>query len=373
MSWPARTEAAQGMLADLRVLDFTTFLPGPYCTQMFADMGADIIKVEAPQGDPSRTYAGGMYEIANRNKRAITLNLKDEGDRTQALALAASADIVLESFRPGVAQRLGIGYEHVKAARNDTIYCSISGFGQTSPWRDRPGHDLTYLAISGALSFSPHWHGKPKRSGVPVADLAGSSFAAISILAALHDRQKSGQGCWLDVAIADATIAFIAPRGGPGLNLRNEDRLGVYANNDLYDAADGVTLAVSAVETKFWERLRDGLAPFAPALGDERFASPASRIEHGDALHALLTEAFAQKSSAHWLALFEKLDVPVEQTLSLAEAARSEHALARGIVETCNGDEQIVFPVHRNGEVIGRYSQRAPALGANNREILCQD
>lgn len=370
MAWPPRQGEAGTMLSDLCVLDFSTFLPGPYCTQIFADMGADVIKVEAPQGDPSRSYAGGMYEIGNRNKRAITLDLKQPGDIAHALALAASADVLVEGFRPGVADRLGIGYEAVKAVNPAIVYCSVSGFGQTGPWRDRPGHDLTYLAISGALSFSPHWHGKPKRSGVPIGDLSGSSFAAISILAALRERDRRGEGCWLDVSLVDATMAFVAPRGGPGINLRDEDRLGVYANNDVYETADGEMVAVSAVEDKFWLRLRQGLLPYAPGLADSRFDLPRDRIRHGDALYDLLADAFRQKPAAHWTALFEELDVPVERTLPLAEAARSEHAAARGIVARCGEDEQLVFPVHRNGRPIGSYRSLPPSLGEHNDEII---
>jgi crotonobetainyl-CoA:carnitine CoA-transferase CaiB-like acyl-CoA transferase len=358
------------MLSHLRVLDFTTFLPGPYCTQILADLGADVIKVEAPQGDPARGYSSGMYEIGNRNKRGVVLDLKIASDQARACRLAAEADVVLEGFRPGVAARLGVGYEQLKAVRPDIVYCSISGFGQTGPWRDRPGHDLTYLAVSGALSFSPHWRGEPKRSGVPVADLAASSFAAIAVLAALSDRDRTGEGCWLDVSIADATMAFIAPRGGPGLRHRNEDRLGVYANNDLFQSADGQTLAVSAVEDKFWDRLRAGLLPYAEGLADPRFDTPGDRIRNGDALSDLLASAFLQKTASDWVALFEELDVPVERTLPLADAVRGPQARARGIVGECGGDEQVVFPVHRNGVVIGGYRSRPPSLGQHTAEVF---
>jgi crotonobetainyl-CoA:carnitine CoA-transferase CaiB-like acyl-CoA transferase len=370
--WP-EGGVTDGMLSGLKILDFTTFLPGPFCTQMFGDMGADVIKVEHPAGDPARGYAGGMYEIANRNKRAITLDLKRESDQRQALRLARHADVVLESFRPGVADRLGIGAEALRATNKGLVYCSISGFGQTSPWRDRPGHDLTYLAKSGALSFSPHWKGFPKRSGVPIADLSASSFAAVAILAALRDRDRSGVGCYLDVSLLDSTMAFIAPRGGPGLTLRDEDRLGVYANNDIYLAADGERVAVSAVEQHFWERLRDGLKDYAPGLLDPRFADGAGRVRHGDDLYDLLEAAFVQEPAEHWEGVFGRLDVPVERVTSLAEAARSEHAAMRELVAGPPEREQIIFPVRRDGAIIGRFRRPPPGLGMHNAEILDED
>lgn len=364
MGWPSTGEPATGMLSDLRILDFSTLLPGPYCTQIFADMGADVLKVEQPGGDPARHFPGGMYEIANRNKRSITLNLKDPADQARALALAAEADVVLEGFRPGVAERLGIGYEQIRAVKPDIVYCSISGFGQTGPWRLRPGHDLTYLATSGGLAFSPHWHGKPRRSGIPIADLSASTFAAISILAALRDRDRGNAGgAWLDVAISDTTLAFAAPRGGLGVRLSDADRVSVYPHNDLFETADGETIAVSAVEKKFWDQLRRALSDYVPELADTRFDEAEGRLRHGDLLSDLLARAFLQKEAQYWVALFEKLDVPVERTLPIAEAARTEHSAARGLLATCEGDEQIVFPVHCNGSVIGRYRRRAPGLG----------
>jgi crotonobetainyl-CoA:carnitine CoA-transferase CaiB-like acyl-CoA transferase len=358
-----------GPLADLRVLDFSTFLPGPYATQILADLGADVVKVEPPGGDDARRLPG-IHGAANRNKRGIVANLKEDRDRTACLRLAAEADVVVEGWRPGVAARLGVGYEDVRRVRPDVVYCSISGYGQTGPNRDKPGHDLNFLAASGGLAFSAHWGEPPRRSGVPVADLAGSTHAVIAILSALHERDRTGEGCHLDVAIVDATMAFASPRGGPSFAVHDEQRLGVYAVNDVYETRDGALVAVSAVEPKFWTRLRKVLSPYMPRLREPRFDDADGRREHGDELKSVLAEAFRQRDADEWVAVFRKADVPVERVLTLAEAARSPQAAARGVVASRGGEEQVVFPVLRDGRPMGRFDRRAPDLGEHNAALI---
>jgi crotonobetainyl-CoA:carnitine CoA-transferase CaiB-like acyl-CoA transferase len=369
MSWTPRPEL-DGPLAGLRVLDFSALLPGPFATQILADLGAEWFMVERPEGDEARQFPSGLYATANRNKRSVVANLKDAADRAACLRLAAEADVVVEGFRPGVAARLGIGYDDARALRPDVVYCSLSGFGQTGPYRDKPGHDLTFLALSGGLSYSAHWGERPRRSGVPVGDMAGATYATIAILAALRERDRTGRGCYLDAAIADATMAFVSPRGGPSFAVANEHRFGVYATNDLYTAGDGETLAVCAVEEKFWTRLRGVLAEFAPGVADPRFDSEDGRRRHGDDLKALIQSALAQRGADLWAAIFEELDVAVERVVTLAEAARSPHAAARGVVAEADGEEQVVFPVLRDGEAMGRFRFAAPALGAHTAELF---
>lgn len=359
-----------GPLAGLRVVEFASLLPGPYATQIMADLGADVIKVEAPAGDEARRFPSGMFAAANRNKRGIVLNLKSADDQAACLRLLADTDVVVEGFRPGVADRLGISYAAVRGVRPGIVYCSISGFGQTGPNRLKPGHDLTFLAASGGLSFSAHWGEPPRRSGVPVADLAASTHAVIAILSALRKRDRTGEGCHLDVAIADATMAFASPRGGPSLAVVNEERLGVYPVNDLYDARDGTVLAVSAVEEKFWNGLRDVLGEHDPALLDSRFDSEDGRREHGDELKARLAAVFRMRDAAEWTALLQRKDVPVERVRTLAEAAQGPQAASRGIVDCLDGQRQVVFPVLANGRVLGRFRSTAPGLGEHTSEVL---
>lgn len=337
---------------------------------MLADLGADVIKVEGPGGDPARHLRDGIYAAANRNKGSVTADLKTDEDRIACLRLAESADVVVEGFRPGVASRLGIGYEDVVRRNPAVVYCSISGYGQNGPWRTKGGHDLTFLASSGALSFSAHWGEPPRRSGVPVADLAASTFATIAILASLRERDRTGQGGHLDVAIADAALAFISPRSGPNFLLRNEDRHSAYPTNDVFETADVDLLAVSAVEPQFWARLRDTLMPYAPELADSRFDNADDRHCNGDELKTILARVFRSQTAGHWLQLFADVDVAVEPVITVAEAAHSAQTTTRGIVQTCQNEEQVVFPVLRNGQPLAQFRSRAPEPGRYAREIL---
>jgi crotonobetainyl-CoA:carnitine CoA-transferase CaiB-like acyl-CoA transferase len=362
-------EARDRPLAGITVLDFATLLPGPYATQVLADLGADVIKVESPRGDEARRVAAGVHDVVNRNKRSVVADLKTDDGRNLCLELARESDVVVEGFRPGVAARLGIGYANIRDVRPDIVYCSVSGYGQTGPLRDRPGHDINFLAASGALSFSAHWGEPPRRSGVPIGDLAGATFAVISILVALRERDRMGRGCHLDVAITDAAMAFISPRSGPSFMISNKDATTVSPTNDLYMAGDGVVLAVAAVEEKFWERLRAVMVELAPKLADRRFDDAAGRRRHGTELQTLLAQAFRQRTADHWIAVMRETDVPLEPVLTLAEAARSDHATSRGIVAEVDGQRQVVFPVLRDGEVLGQFRAPAPALGAHTDEV----
>jgi crotonobetainyl-CoA:carnitine CoA-transferase CaiB-like acyl-CoA transferase len=367
--WPAAEAQAPRPLSGLRVLDFSTFLPGPYCTQMLADLGADVIKVEPPGGDPARELDDGIYEVANRNKRGILINLKTPDGQERCRSLAESADVVVEGFRPGVARRLGVHYESMRQSNPGVVYCSISGFGQTGPNRDRPGHDLTFLAMSGALSFAAHWGEPPRRSGVPIADLAAASHAAIAILAALRTRDRTGAGTYLDVAIADSAMAFASPRGGADLRSGTGNGGVAYPANDVFRAGDGRSIAVSAVEQKFWERMRAVLVEAEPALTDTRFDTPEGRRVHGDLLRSALVTAFGTRPAAHWIEVLSAVDVAVEPILSLPEAADSAHARARGIVHVANRERHVLFPVIADGRPLGQFDRPAPQIGQHDDEI----
>src|SRR3954466_9032876 len=193
-------------LSGIRVVDFSMFVPGPLCSAMLADLGAEVIKVEAPKGDPGRAYVPVQFATENRNKRSLAVDLKNPASSKIVEKLAASADIVLEGFRPGVAKRLSIDHETLLKYNPKIIYCSISGYGQTGPWRERPGHDVNYVAAAGGLAYPGQWLQPPARSSLPVADMAGGSFAAISVLAALHERNTSSKGKYLDLSLFEAAF-----------------------------------------------------------------------------------------------------------------------------------------------------------------------
>src|SRR3954471_728121 len=170
------------------------FVPGPFASAIFADLGAEVIKIEPPRGDPGRGYVPVQFRTENRNKRSMAIDLKNSSSKKVVERLCEHCDVVVEGFRPGVAKRLGIDYETVKKYNGKIVYCSISGYGQTGPWRERPGHDVNYVAAGGGLAYPGQWLQPPARSSLPVADMAGGSFAAIAVLSALYQKNISGNG-----------------------------------------------------------------------------------------------------------------------------------------------------------------------------------
>ncbi|MBP2365193.1 crotonobetainyl-CoA:carnitine CoA-transferase CaiB-like acyl-CoA transferase [Pseudonocardia parietis] len=365
--------AAPGPLTGVQVLDLSPFLPGPFCTQMLADLGASVIKVESPRGDPARTLPGDLHDVANRGKRSVVLDLKAPDGQALGRQLAGESDVLVEGFRPGVADRLGMSYSAVQAVNPGIVYCSVSGFGQTGPLRDSPGHDITYLAASGVLPLPGEWGARePRRPGVPLSDLAASSYAAVAILAALYRRKETGEGVHLDLAITDAALAFATVRADCCLAASVLDEH-LHPTNELFKTADGATIALGAIEEHFWQRLAALLAPEFPTIAEPRFATATDRRTHGDELSALLRKAIRTRSAPQWLAAFEEADVPAHRVLSVPEAARSPHAQARGIVAENPLGHHVTFPVLYNGAPLGRSSGPAPALGADTEHVLAGD
>jgi crotonobetainyl-CoA:carnitine CoA-transferase CaiB-like acyl-CoA transferase len=356
--------ATTAPLAGVHVVDLSVFLPGPFSTQVLADLGAEVTKVEPPGGDPGRRLGGDLFASVNRGKRSIELDLKDAGDRRVGLELLATADIVVVGFRPGVVERLGVGYEAVRAVNPDIIYCEVSGYGGSGPDRERPGHDVTYLASSGALSIPGRWGATdPVRPGVPVSDLAAASYATVSVLAALYRRDRTGQPAHLDVSLTDATMAFTAPRLLPGRTHDGGRARHLLPTNDIFPTRDGRHVAVGVVEEHFWQRLRDVVATVEPAITDARFQDEAGRLEHGDDLVAILERAFRARDAAWWVEELSRHDIPVELVRNVDEAAQA--ATARG---RCTA-QGIAVPVLIDGETHCAVAA-PPALDGDRRDVL---
>src|SRR5690242_16816083 len=223
-------------LDGVRVIDFSMFVPGPFASSILADLGADVIKVEAPRGDPGRSYVPVQFDTENRNKRSLAIDLKHPQSKALVARLAARADVVVEGFRPGVAKRLGIDHESLRRHNAKLVYCSLSGYGQTGPWRERPGHDVNYVAAAGGLAFPGQWLKAPARSSLPIADMAGGAFAAVSILAAVRE----GKGAYLDLSLFEAAFFLCAMRHG--LDLEVDARAHLFPVNDAFETADGKRL-----------------------------------------------------------------------------------------------------------------------------------
>ena len=345
-------------LREIRVLDFSMFVPGPFASAMLADLGAEVIKVEMPKGDPGRAYVPVQFETENRNKRSLALDLKNPAARDIVHRLARNAHVVVEGFRPGVAKRLSIDFENLRKANPKLVYCSISGYGQTGPWRERPGHDVNYVAAAGALAFPGQWLKAPARSSLPIADMGGGAFAAIAILAALHE----GRGAYLDLSLFETAFFWAAMRHS--LEREVDPRAHIFPVNDVFETSDGKRLTLGILEEHFWKNF----VQLAPQLDQERFSTDALRRQHGDALSMLIQEVIKSRSSEEWLRLCEENDVPVDLCVTPGEAATHPQLVERKAVQR----GYAAFPVWANGRRGGSIRRRTPKLGEHSREILVE-
>jgi crotonobetainyl-CoA:carnitine CoA-transferase CaiB-like acyl-CoA transferase len=345
-------------LAGVRIVDFSMFVPGPFASSILADLGADVIKIEPPRGDPGRGYVPVQFDTENRNKRSLAIDLKHADSRPVVARLVAKAQVVMEGFRPGVAKRLGIDHQSLSKHNAKLVYCSISGYGQTGPWRERPGHDVNYVAAAGGLAFPGQWLKAPARSSLPVADMAGGGFAAIAILAALRE----GQGAYLDLSLFEAAFFMCAMRHG--LDPQVDPRAHIFPVNDVFECADGRRLTLGILEEHFWQNF----VKLVPELADERFSSDAKRRQHGDALSALLAKVFKTRSAAEWVRACEQNDIPVDLCVTPGEAAQNPQLVERQATERGYAK----FPVWANGARGGAIRGGTPKLGEHTREILLE-
>jgi crotonobetainyl-CoA:carnitine CoA-transferase CaiB-like acyl-CoA transferase len=342
----------------VRVVDFSMFVPGPFASSILADLGADVVKIEMPKGDPGRAYVPVQFETENRNKRSLALDLKNDAAKDIVHRLARDAQVVIEGFRPGVAQRLSIDFETLRRSNPKLVYCSISGYGQTGPWRERPGHDVNYVAAAGALAFPGQWLKGPARSSLPVADMGGGAFAAIAILAALSE----GKGAYLDLSLFETAFFWAAMRHG--LDPAVDPRAHIFPVNDVFETKDGKRLTLGILEEHFWK----SFVKLAPELDDERFASDSSRREHGDALSARLSKIMRERTADEWVRMCEEHDVPVDLAVTPGEAARHPQLVERRATERGYAK----FPLWANGRRAGAIARRTPKLGEHSREILVE-
>lgn len=313
--------SAVGALDGIRVVDLSLLIPGPWATTMLAELGAEVVHVEPPGGDPLRRMMPGSYELVSRDKVVRELDLKSAAGRDELWSIIATADVLVEGFRPGTVEKLGFGAQETGARYPRLIYCSINGYGSEGPYRDRPGHDINYLAASGVLSLSGDPEGRPyPGGGVPLADLAGSLFATQAILAALLMREKTGVGGFLEVPLAASALKISEPRlveyeerGRP--DKREMMSRGAY---DTFRCRDGAWIAVGCIEDRFWSRLCTAIGA-TDLLEDGRFTSYADRSAHSDVVNGRLADIFGGDDRGHWLDLLSTADVPVNAVADFAD------------------------------------------------------
>jgi crotonobetainyl-CoA:carnitine CoA-transferase CaiB-like acyl-CoA transferase len=366
-------------LAGLRILDLTRLLPGPVCTLHLADLGAEVIKIEdTGAGDYARSMGLGaapgedsyFFRVVNRNKQGMRLDLKQPAGVEIFLRLAREADVIVESFRPGVVDKLGVGYAAVKAINPRIVYCAITGYGQDGPWRDRAGHDLNYIATAGVLDEIGNAGESPAIPNLQIGDLLGGALtAAMGILAAVIGARASGEGRYVDVSMTDATFAHAytpllsllargqtMPRGTDDLN-------GGLPGYNCYRTQDGRFMAVGALEPKFWQVFCDAIGrPDLKPFG-------LSRGEEGERTGRELDQLFASRPLAHWAALFESVDCGVTPVLSFTEAMQHPQLAARGMMVEADGVRQFAPPLKMSGHAFD-VRNPAPKVGADGTAIL---
>jgi alpha-methylacyl-CoA racemase len=374
-------------LENVRVLDLTRLLPGGFCTLLLADLGADVIKVEdTGQGDYVRwapPYYGSdehtplgtrsaIYLSLNRNKRSVRLDLKQERGRQALIKLAETADVLVESFRPGVLDKLGVGYEVLRRVNPALVYCPITGYGQDGPNRDRAGHDMNYLGLNGVLSLTGERDGPPIQSGAQIADLGGGGLmAAVGILAALHEARRSGQGQVVDVSMTDGSLAWLAMEAGRYFGSGEVPKRGeVMLSGGIicyrpYEAKDG-WITCGALEPKFWAAFCKGVG--REDLVQHQFEKP------GSPAHAQVAEIFRGRTREEWRAFNDEHDAMIEPVLELDEALESELVRDREMVISYEQPEfgevkQLGFPI-KLSRTPADVHRPAPALGEHTMEVL---
>ncbi|GAA2362738.1 CaiB/BaiF CoA-transferase family protein [Saccharopolyspora halophila] len=336
-------QSHEGALGGLRVLDLSRILSGPFCTMALADLGADVIKIEnARDGDDTRAWGppfqgdtAAYFLSVNRNKRGVAVDLKDPECLELVQRLARTADVIVENFRPGTADRLGLGYDQVKTENPGIVFASISGYGQTGPFRDEPGYDAIAQALSGVMSVTGESDGPPVRYGVSGADLAAGMWTAIGVLAALKERERTGQGQWVDVSLLDGQISWLtyvangyfATDAVPGRYGSAHPTIVPY---QAFPTEEG-HIMVAAGNDGLWQR-------FARAIGlehlahDPRFASNPDRVSNRDVLLPLIEDALAQRSAEDWSKVLAEHAVPAGAINTVDQALAHPQVVAREMV-----------------------------------------
>ncbi len=378
-------KTGRGPLSHLRVLDLTQFLSGPFATQILGDLGAEIIKVEAPDGDMTRGlpphFVGdesAYYLSVNRNKRSIALDLKTDSGKAVLRKLALASDIVIENFRPGVLDRLGLSYADISREKPAIIWCSISGFGQDGPYCNRPAYDMIVQALSGGMSITGEPDGRPVRSGVPIGDLAAGLYAVIGVLSAQTQKANDGKGNYIDVSMLDCQIAMLCYQAAyhltsghvPSRQGSGHDSIPTYRS---FTSADGTDFVMTANTERMWRRLCDVLG--RPELAhDERFSSNERRYANRSDLWGILEPEFLHKPAVEWVEALVAAEIPAAVVNTLDRSLSDPQVVHRRMVLEMTDDAGNTVAVPGNPIKLGRseLSEHSypPTLDGDGLSIL---
>ncbi len=348
-------------LHNIRVLDLAHLLPGEFATMWLAALGAEVIKIESTQAESFAEEGLLIHELVNRGKRSIALDLKTESGQRTLHKLAATADVLVEGFRPGVTTRLNADYQTLRAINPRLIYCSITGFGQDGPYKNRPAHDLNYVALTGILIKNAAPHGDaataaPHPIPIQLADVGGGAMpAVINILAALHARQKTGEGQYLDVSMLDGTLAFAFLL----LNTPSTILSGGAMSYNVYETKDGRYLSVSALEKKFWQHICEKIQrPDLIPLGNDTKANVNE-----------LRELFCTRTLDEWMNLFDCDQTCIAPVLTPDEVEHDPQIVHRGVLKR-DGEKLFVAMPSRFGDMPAHLASPTPKRGEHTEEIL---
>ncbi|MEE3952382.1 CaiB/BaiF CoA-transferase family protein [Peribacillus frigoritolerans] len=371
-------------LSGIKVLDLSRLLPGPYCSLMMADYGAEVIKIEEPgRGDyirwrkPAIEGFGARHLTINRNKKSIELNLKSEEGKEIFKKMAANADVILESFRPGVMDRLGLGYDEISKINEGIIYCSLTGYGQTGPYRNLPGHDINYIGYSGILGLIGQKNGKPVVPGVQIADIGGGALMALSgISMALFHKERTGKGQYIDVSMLDGAVSWLYAAASDyfasaAVPERGKTRLsGQFAFYDVYGTKDTKYITVGASEEKFWEEI-------CQLIGKPEWIGLQNETgEVQEQLKEEMSEFFKQKNQKEWLDLLQTKDTCVGPVYDIDEIFLDPQIIERQLFTEMNHPvagviKQFGFPI-KFSQTPGKIHSHSPLLGEHTDEILLE-
>lgn len=369
----------------LRVVDLTTFVTGGFCSLMLANQGADVIKVERPgAGDDNRHSGPPFIEgespyfwSVNYDKRSVELDLKSEAGMEALFELVADADVFLQNFRPGTAERLGVDAPSIREQNDAIVYCAISAFGQTGPWRERPGYDLLVQGMSGVMSVTGEQDGRPVKVGLPMTDLITAMWAAFGISNALYRRSMTGEGETLELGMLDAVLPWLTKQAGKVFAGESPSRMGtkdpVLAPYQTFETADG-HLNIACLNQRLWTTFCDAIG--RPELtDDDRFETNADRVEHMDELAAEIEETLVSRSTEEWIErLVEDAGVPAGPVFEVEDALSNEQVEAREMIQSVHhpaiGDiPTIEHPINYDQATAG-FEGPPPLLGEHNREVF---
>lgn len=372
-------------LDGIRIVDFTKALAGPYCTMHLADMGAEVIKIEMPgTGDDSRGWGPPFIEgeaayflSINRNKKSITLNLKDERAKEIALKLIEKSDIVVESNRPGVMKKLGLDYERVKEINPGVIYCSISGFGQTGPYKERPGFDQVIQGYGGIMGLTGEAGGPPIKVGIAVTDIATGMFAAMGILMALYYREKTGKGQYIDASMLDGQISWLTYQGGRYLASGEiPQRIGsahpLIVPYQDFEASDGF-INIAAGNDNLWRKFCE-VTGLQDIVDNPKFATNPKRVENREEVVGIISKVIATKTIEEWLDILNNAGIPCGPIYTVDRVFADQHVLAREMLVEVDhpkcGKIKVTGSPVKFSETPAEVVTAPPSLGQHNEEIL---